>query len=102
VANVPSQILFFFRGSRISDTHFPHVRIRTPLYTECLLLLLLLLLLLSLARFLELDDEDEEDGEGVLVFPVVSDSEVAAAAGGSTIVLRNRKFLGLMCECENE
>ncbi|PON54317.1 hypothetical protein PanWU01x14_195460 [Parasponia andersonii] len=30
VANVPSQILDFFRGSRISDTHFPQLRIRTP------------------------------------------------------------------------
>lgn len=31
VEKVPSQIRFFFLGSRISDTHLPHVRIRTPL-----------------------------------------------------------------------
>ncbi|KAF5776266.1 hypothetical protein HanXRQr2_Chr12g0522381 [Helianthus annuus] len=28
---VPSQIRDFFLGSRISDTHLPHARIRTPL-----------------------------------------------------------------------
>lgn len=28
---VPSQIRVFFLGSRISDTHLPQVRIRTPL-----------------------------------------------------------------------
>lgn len=28
----------FLRGSRISDTHFPQLRMRTPLYTGCLLL----------------------------------------------------------------
>lgn len=43
VAKVPSQIRDFFRGSRISDTHFPHARIRTPRNTGCLLL--------SLTRF---------------------------------------------------
>ena len=37
---VPSQIRDFFRGCRISDTHFPQLRIRTPLYTGCLLLFL--------------------------------------------------------------
>lgn len=37
VENVPSQIRLFFLGSRISDTHFPHARMRTPLYTGCLL-----------------------------------------------------------------
>ena len=31
VAKVPSQIRDFLRGSRISDTHFPQVRILTPL-----------------------------------------------------------------------
>lgn len=31
VEKVPSQIRDFFLGSRISDTHLPHVRIRTPL-----------------------------------------------------------------------
>lgn len=31
VSNVPSQIRFFFFGSLISETHFPHVRILTPL-----------------------------------------------------------------------
>lgn len=51
VEKVPSQIRFFFLGSRISDTHFPHVRIRTPLNTGCLLLLLLLVLVLSLGLF---------------------------------------------------
>ncbi|CAA6656170.1 unnamed protein product [Spirodela intermedia] len=30
VAKVPSQIRDFFLGSRISDTHFPHLRMRTP------------------------------------------------------------------------
>lgn len=34
--NVPSQIRDFFRGSRISDTHFPQFRMRTPRYTGCL------------------------------------------------------------------
>ena len=37
VGNVPSHIRDFFRGSRISDTHFPQFRIRTPRYTGCLL-----------------------------------------------------------------
>ncbi|KAK3019909.1 hypothetical protein RJ639_004004 [Escallonia herrerae] len=30
VGKVPSHMRDFFRGSRISDTHLPHVRIRTP------------------------------------------------------------------------
>nr|KYP54252.1 hypothetical protein KK1_000431 [Cajanus cajan] len=30
VAKVPSQIRDFLRGSRISDTHLPQLRIRTP------------------------------------------------------------------------
>lgn len=38
VEKVPSHIRDFLRGSRISDTHLPQVRIRTPLYTGCLLL----------------------------------------------------------------
>lgn len=38
VWKVPSQILDFFLGSRISDTHFPHCRIRTPRYVGCSLL----------------------------------------------------------------
>lgn len=37
VGNVPSHMRDFLRGSRISDTHFPQLRIRTPLYTGCLL-----------------------------------------------------------------
>ncbi|WVZ15510.1 hypothetical protein V8G54_013076 [Vigna mungo] len=84
VAKVPSQIRFFFRGSRISDTHFPHVRILTPLYTECLLSLPVLLPLLSLAlpRFLELDDDDDGEEAEPTAF-LVSDSEDGA---GSTIV----------------
>lgn len=48
VENVPSQMRDFLRGSRISDTHLPQLRIRTPRYTACLLLSLLLLLLLLL------------------------------------------------------
>ncbi|BAS77777.1 Os02g0230875, partial [Oryza sativa Japonica Group] len=36
VGNVPSQMRDFFRGSLISDTHFPHARIRTPRYDGCL------------------------------------------------------------------
>lgn len=36
VGNVPSHIRDFFRGSRISDTHFPQFRMRTPRYTGCL------------------------------------------------------------------
>lgn len=32
VENVPSHILDFFRGSRISDTHLPQFLNRTPLY----------------------------------------------------------------------
>ena len=35
VGNVPSQMRDFLRGSRISDTHFPHARIRTPRYDGC-------------------------------------------------------------------
>ena len=30
VGKEPSQMRDFLRGSRISDTHFPHARIRTP------------------------------------------------------------------------
>uniref|UniRef100_A0A7C9DWE3 Uncharacterized protein n=1 Tax=Opuntia streptacantha TaxID=393608 RepID=A0A7C9DWE3_OPUST len=30
LGKVPSQMRDFFRGSRISDTHFPHALIRTP------------------------------------------------------------------------
>nr|KYP52325.1 hypothetical protein KK1_025801 [Cajanus cajan] len=37
VGNVPNHIRDFFRGSRISDTHFPQFRMRTPRYTGCLL-----------------------------------------------------------------
>ena len=37
VENVPSQMRDFLRGSRISDTHLPQLRIRTPRYTGCLL-----------------------------------------------------------------
>ncbi|URE48264.1 hypothetical protein MUK42_24797, partial [Musa troglodytarum] len=37
VGNVPSQMRDFLRGSRISDTHFPQLRFRTPRYTRCLL-----------------------------------------------------------------
>ena len=37
VGNVPSHIRDFFLGSRISDTHFPQFRIRTPRYKGCLL-----------------------------------------------------------------
>ena len=33
VGNVPSHMRDFLRGSRISDTHFPQFRIRTPRYT---------------------------------------------------------------------
>jgi hypothetical protein len=32
VAKEPSQMRLFLPGSRISDTHFPHRRRRTPLY----------------------------------------------------------------------
>jgi hypothetical protein len=35
VGNVPSQMRDFLRGSRISDTHLPHARIRTPRYVGC-------------------------------------------------------------------
>lgn len=35
--NVPSQMRDFLRGSRISDTHLPQFRIRTPRYIGCLL-----------------------------------------------------------------
>ncbi|GER25568.1 hypothetical protein STAS_01160 [Striga asiatica] len=35
VGNVPSQIRDFLRGSRISETHLPQLRIRTPRYTGC-------------------------------------------------------------------
>ncbi|URE27053.1 hypothetical protein MUK42_13318 [Musa troglodytarum] len=64
VAKVPSQMRDFLRGSRISDTHFPHARIRTPRYTGCRLL--------SRSRFrcsvavpheLLLDDDEPEEEE---------------------------------------
>ncbi|KAF1893710.1 hypothetical protein Lal_00002225 [Lupinus albus] len=32
VENVPSHMRDFLRGSRISETHFPQLRIRTPRY----------------------------------------------------------------------
>lgn len=35
VEKVPSQIRDFLRGSLISDTHFPQLRMRTPLYSGC-------------------------------------------------------------------
>jgi hypothetical protein len=35
VGNVPSHMRDFLRGSRISDTHLPHARIRTPRYVGC-------------------------------------------------------------------
>nr|ART89312.1 transcription factor DREB1 [Zea mays] len=35
VGNVPSHMRDFLRGSRISDTHLPHVRIRTPRNVGC-------------------------------------------------------------------
>lgn len=37
VGNVPSHMRDFLRGSRISETHFPQFRMRTPRYTGCLL-----------------------------------------------------------------
>ncbi|KAL7150774.1 hypothetical protein ABFS83_05G135900 [Erythranthe nasuta] len=39
VGKVPSHMRDFLRGSRISETHLPQLRIRTPRYTGCLLLL---------------------------------------------------------------
>lgn len=36
VGYVPSHILDFFLGSRISHTHFPQFRFRTPRYVGCL------------------------------------------------------------------
>uniref|UniRef100_A0A8R7QPR0 Uncharacterized protein n=1 Tax=Triticum urartu TaxID=4572 RepID=A0A8R7QPR0_TRIUA len=35
VAKVPSQMRDFLRGSRISDTHLPQLRMRTPRYVGC-------------------------------------------------------------------
>lgn len=61
VEKVPSQIRLFFRGSRISETHFPHALIRTPRKTGCLLLLLFSLGRLSRFRF-DSTTGDEEDG----------------------------------------
>lgn len=65
VGKVPSQILDFFLGSRISDTHFPQARIRTPRYSGCRLA--------SGARLefgfvgdeevVEDDDEDDDDDD---------------------------------------
>ena len=49
VGNVPSHMRDFLRGSRISDTHLPQFRIRTPRYTGCLLE--------SRMRFVFLDSE---------------------------------------------
>uniref|UniRef100_A0A8R7QTV6 Uncharacterized protein n=1 Tax=Triticum urartu TaxID=4572 RepID=A0A8R7QTV6_TRIUA len=36
VSKVPSQMRDFLRGSRISDTHLPQLRRRTPRYDGCL------------------------------------------------------------------
>lgn len=79
VENVPSQIRLFFLGSRISETHFPHARIRTPLYTGCLLSSLGLFFCFlaeygfgfgsdisgwRVGRFIRDDDPDEDGEEG--------------------------------------
>lgn len=91
VGNVPSHILDFFRGSRISDTHLPQFLIRTPRnpLTESVrtLLLLLLLLLTSLtfstsAATVVVVDEGEEDDVLLLEF-LLSVSEVCR----STLIL---------------
>lgn len=76
VANVPSQMRDFLRGSRISETHFPQLRFRTPWYTGCLLqsLGLLLGLLLcfwaSSVLFVVDVEEEVEDDVVVVVVPV--------------------------------
>ncbi|WVY90412.1 hypothetical protein V8G54_035926 [Vigna mungo] len=71
VGNVPSHILDFFRGSRISDTHFPQFLMRTPRYTGCLFE--------SRLRFSGLDSDgggaasDSDNGEvDLLSFPELS------------------------------
>lgn len=70
VENVPSQMRDFLRGSRISDTHLPQLRIRTPRYTGCLLHSLGLLPDL---RSGDLEAELDEKGEDV-------DSEILFAS----------------------
>nr|KYP54164.1 hypothetical protein KK1_000338 [Cajanus cajan] len=57
VAKVPSQMRDFLRGSRISDTHFPQLRFRTPWYTGCLLLCFWAFEVVEL----ECEPEDEEE-----------------------------------------
>jgi hypothetical protein len=56
VAKVPSQMRDFLRGSLISDTHLPQLRMRTPRYVGCRPPSLR-------ARFFGDDDEEEEEEE---------------------------------------
>lgn len=68
VAKVPSQMRDFFRGSRISETHLPQLRFRTPWYTGCLLHSLGLL---ARAWTFEPESEDGDDVEEVVSDEVV-------------------------------
>lgn len=83
VENVPSQIRDFLRGSRISDTHLPQLRIRTPRYTGCLLHSLgLLALLCSGDLETELDEKGEHVDELLLAASELFASAIVAVARG--------------------
>lgn len=79
VENVPSHMRDFLRGSRISDTHLPQFRIRTPRYKGCLLE--------SRMRFAFLVEEEGGDDGGdefEFEFEVLSLSQF----WGSTLILK--------------
>lgn len=76
VGKVPSQIRDFFRGSRISDTHFPQFRIRTPRYTRCRFESRFLFVIL----FDSFEDGDGDGDGGGDEFEVLSVSEFCGEA----------------------
>lgn len=91
VGNVPSHIRDFFRGSRISDTHFPQFRMRTPRYTGCLFD--------SRLRFSVLNSDDggdDGDGDGDGGKNEVELLSVSELFWVETLIVRGFK-LGLRC-----
>nr|GMC51236.1 transcription factor DREB1 [Ipomoea batatas] len=79
LGKVPSQMRDFFRGSRISETHFPQFLIRTPRYTGCLLPLSRLLFI-----FFGPFPADPESRTG-RVDPKIT-SELELQSGGSELI----------------
>ncbi|KAH0456221.1 hypothetical protein IEQ34_014128 [Dendrobium chrysotoxum] len=63
VGKVPSQMRDFFFGSRISETHLPQLRMRTPRYVGCLPSLLRFLGLMDSSGFGEEKEEEQEEEE---------------------------------------